>query len=227
MQSKKLAGTKPPSTQKYLDIAGIRDDVVILKDGSLRAVLLASSLNFALKSEDEQNAIIGGYVRFLNSFDFPVQIVVQSRRLNIDAYIKKLQTLEKEQTNELLRMQTGEYRQFVQELLELQNIMAKRFYVTVPYSPVADIKRGFFSRLSDALHAATVIRLSEKRFQERKKDLEDRINVVATGLQSMGVNAVQLNTQSLIELYYNTYNPETSEQERLAPVEKLRVEQTF
>lgn len=224
MQSKKLAGAKPPSTQKYLDIAGIRDDIVIMKDGSLRAVLLTSSLNFALKSEDEQNAVISNYVSFLNSFEFPLQIVVQSRRLNIDAYLERLKTMEKEQTNELLRVQTREYRQFVEELLTMERIMAKRFYVVVPYSPFSDRQKGFFSRLSEALKAAAILRLTEAKFQERRRELLGRVNLIATGLQSMGLNAIQLTTQSLIELYYNTYNPDVSEQERLAPVEKLRVE---
>lgn len=224
MQSKKLAGAKPPSTQKYLDIAGIRDDVVMMKDGSLRAVLLTSSLNFALKSEDEQNATISGYVSFLNSFEFPIQIIVQSRKLNIDAYLDQLKTLEKEQANELLRVQTREYRQFVQELLTLEKIMAKRFYVVVPYSPFSDKQKGFFSRLGETFKAAAIIRLTEAKFQERRRELMGRVNLIATGLQSMGLNAVMLTTQSLIELYYNTYNPDVSEQERLAPIEKLQVE---
>lgn len=224
MQSKKLAGSKPPSTQKYLDIAGIRDDVVLMKDGSLRAVLLTSSLNFALKSEDEQNAVIANYISFLNSFEFSLQIVVQSRRLNIDAYLEKLKTMEKEQTNELLRLQTREYRQFVEELLTMERIMAKRFYLVVPYSPFSDKQKGFFSRLSETLKTAAVLRLTEAKFQERRRELSGRVGLIASGLQSMGLNAIQLTTQSLIELYYNTYNPDVSEQERLAPVEKLRVE---
>ena len=114
--------SKKASTQQHLPIVGIRDNVVIMRDGSLRSVLLASSVNFALKSEDEQNATISGYVSFLNSFDFPLQIVVQSRKLNIDGYLEKLQTIAREQTNDLLKLQTREYRQFVKELLDLEKI---------------------------------------------------------------------------------------------------------
>ncbi len=224
MQSKKLSGAKPPSTQKYLDIAGIRDDVVIMKDGTLRAVLLTSSINFALKSEDEQNATISGYVSFLNSFEFPIQIMVQSRKLNIDAYLAKLQTLEKEQTNELLKVQTREYRQFVQELLTLERIMSKRFYVVVPYNPLSDTQKGFFSRFSEVFKASSILRLTEKKFQERRQELMGRVGLISSGLTSMGLNAVMLPTQSLIELYYNTYNPDVAEQERLPAVEKLQIE---
>ena len=130
MQSKKLAGSKQGvSTQQYLDIVEIREDVVMLKDGTLRAVLAVASTNFALKSEDEQNALISGYAQFLNSLDHPLQIMIQSRRLNIDEYFNRLKIAEKEQTNELLRMQITDYLSFTRELVELGEIMSKRFYV--------------------------------------------------------------------------------------------------
>jgi hypothetical protein len=227
MKKNTLAGKKPAATQKYLDIAAIRDDVVILKDGTIRAVLLTSSINFSLKSEDEQNGVIASYVRFLNSFEFPLQIVIQSRKLNIDAYLEKLKNIAKEQTNDLLRVQTNEYRSFVMELVELEQIMSKRFYVVVPYSPLTDKQKGFFSRIGEVFRPAASITLNEKKFQERKTDLMGRVNIVASGLSGMSLNAVMLPTQSLIELYYNTYNPLTSEQERLPELEKMRVETSF
>src|SRR3990167_1154544 len=110
---------KKASTQKYLDISEIKEDTVVMKDGTLRSVLLISSINFALKSESEQNAIIAAYVNFLNTLDFPLQIVIQSRKLNIDGYLEKLKKSEKEQTNELLRMQIHDYREYVEQLMEL------------------------------------------------------------------------------------------------------------
>src|SRR3989339_282798 len=120
MQSKKLAGKKPStSTQSFLDIASIHDDVVIMKDGTLRVVLLVSSINFSLKSEDEQNALISAYASFLNSIDFPIQIVIQSRPLNIDGYLMRLGQMEKDQKNELLKMQIADYRNFVREMVDL------------------------------------------------------------------------------------------------------------
>ena len=122
----KLAGKKiTSSTQQYLDIAEFREDTVIMRDGTLRAVLLVASINFALKSEDEQNAIIAAYVGFLNNLDFPLQIVIQSRELNIDNYLSFLKQKEKEQTNELLKIQTAEYLQYVGELISLGKIMNK------------------------------------------------------------------------------------------------------
>lgn len=226
MQSKQLAGAKPTeSTQKYLDIAEITDDVVVLKDGSLRAVLLTSSVNFALKSADEQNATIAAYVGFLNSFEFPIQIVIQSRKMNIDPYIEKLKTMEKEQTNELLKMQTAEYRMYVTELIELGEIMSKRFYVVVPFHPLIGKQKNFFQRLSEALSPAKSVSLKRKWFLERRRELMQRVDLVESGLSSMGLNTVLLTTQNLIELYYNCYNPETSQQQKMTDVSKITVEE--
>lgn len=216
---------KVPSTQRFLDILEIRDDTVVLRDGTLRAVLLVSSVNFSLKSEDEQNAVIASYTQFLNSIDFPIQIVVQSRKLNIDIYLDKLQQLEKVQTNELLRTQTAEYRQFVAELVEIADIMTKRFYVIVPYSPKTDRPKGFFLRLGEAFSPSSVIHLKQKQFEQYRLSLFKRVDAVVDGLASAGLKAAVLDTQSLIELYYNTYNPETYSNEKMVDEHKLRLEE--
>lgn len=226
MQSKKLAGPKAGvATKVRLDIAEIREDSVILKDGTLRAVLLVSSINFALKSEDEQNAIIAAYVSFLNALEFPLQIVIQSRKLNIDAYLEKLKQAEKEQTNELLKIQIADYREYVKELVEMGDIMSKRFYVTVPYDPLSDKRKGFWSRFSEVLRPGAALRLGGEVFKRRRRDLFARIQHVQMLLSSMGLTSVILDTQSLIELYYNIYNPEIAETEKMIDVDKLRVEE--
>ena len=225
MQSRKLAGAKPASaTQRFLDIAEIREDVVVLKDGTLRAALLVSSINFSLKSEDEQEAIIQGYMTFLNSMATTVQVVIQSRKLNIDEYLKRLKDAEKTQQNDLLRTQIADYRQFVGELIELGEIMQKRFYVIVPYNPAADRRKGFFSRLTEVLSPLVSVRLQEERFRERKKELMVTVDSVRASLNSMGVASAMLDTQSLIELYYSVYNPDIAETQKLEPTEKLRIE---
>lgn len=211
------------STQDHLDIAEIREDTVIMRDGTLRAVVLASSINFALKSEDEQNAIISAYVSFLNNIDFPLQIVIQSRELNIDNYIVNLKQKEKEQTNELLKMQTTEYIQYINELISLGKIMNKRFYVVVPYNPLSDKQKNFFSKLFDSFRPATLIKMKEDKFLKRKSDLNRRIDNIVGGLNSIGINTSILDTQSLIELFYNTYNPETSPNQKMVDVNQLRV----
>jgi len=213
-----------PSTQKYLDIAEIRDSTVILKDGSLRAVLLVSSVNFALKSEEEQNATVQSYINFLNHLEHPLEIVVQSRKLNIDKYLHEIAEKEKAQTNELLKMQIAEYRQFISELVELGEIMSKRFYVVVPYSPGSNKRKSFMERLSEIFSPLSAVRLEEKKFQELKQELDKRVETVISGLTEMGLNAVVLDTQALIELYYNTYNPEVSERQKLSDASQLQIE---
>ncbi|MBU1202853.1 hypothetical protein KKH39_02315 [Patescibacteria group bacterium] len=225
MKNEKLASSRPKnSTQKFLDIAEIRDDLVVLNDGSVRGVLLVSSINFDLKSEDEQKAIVGGYINFLNSLDYPLQIIIQSRPLNIDDYLERLKKVEREQTNELLRMQTADYRGFVGELLTLERIMSKKFYVIVPYSSATDKKRSFFSRLSAVFSAAKVVSLSRKRFEEFAAQLNKRCDFIGGGLSSMGLRSQRLSTQALIELYYNSYNPDLFQREKLEDINQLIVE---
>lgn len=211
------------STQRFLDIAEIKEDTVIMRDGTLRAIILVSSINFALKSEDEQNAIISAYVSFLNNIDYPLQIVIQSRELNIDSYIESLKQKEKEQTNELLKMQISEYMQYVQELVSMSKVMNKRFYIVVPYNPLSDKQKNFFARLFDVFKPATLIKMKEEKFLRRRVELTRRVDNTVSGLTSVGLNAVQLDTQSLIELYYNSYNPATSSNQKLVDINQLRV----
>jgi len=226
MKSKKLANKKiTVSTKQYLDIAEIKEDAVILKDGTLRAVLLVSSLNFSLKSEEEQDAIISGYIGFLNFLEFPLQIVIQSRKLDIDGYLDRLKKIEKEQTNELLRIQTADYRQYVSELVEIGDIMTKRFYIVVPYDPISDKQKSWIKRFFGLFSAAKEVKLSQDAFMKRRHSLFQRAENIVTGLASMSLKTVVLDTQSLIELYYNTYNPDVYNQEKLVEVNKLRVEE--
>ena len=160
-----------PATQSYMTISEIRDDSVIMKDGTLRAILLVSSVNFALKSEDEQNAIVAGYISFLNSLDLPLQIVIQSRQLNLEEYLIDIKKAEEKQTNDLLKLQTAEYRQYISELVELGDIMTKRFLVVVYYDPISNKKRGFWQRGGDVVSPTKVISLNQKEFIKRHKDL--------------------------------------------------------
>lgn len=225
MQSRKLAGSKPAnSTQRFLDIAEIRDDVVVMKDGTLRAVLLVSSINFSLKSQDEQAAIMSGYVSFLNSLDAPIQVVIQSRKLNIDDYLNRLKASEQEQGNDLLRAQIADYRQFIAELVELGEIMQKRFFIVVPYNPATNKRKGFFARMSEIISPLAAVRLKDERFRERKKELMIRVDAIRAGLNSMSISSIMLDTQGLIEMYYSSYNPIEAESQRLEDIGKLRIE---
>jgi len=199
------------SAQKILQIEEIRDGVLILKDGGLRAVLMASSLNFALKSADEQTAIILQYQNFLNSLDFQVQFFIQSRRLNIEPYIDSLKEAEKKQTNELLRIQITEYMEFVRTFVRAANIVTKNFYIVIPFAPqvLASTREGFAGMIAGLMGkgGARIKTMPKEKFEEYKIQLWQRADTVAQGLVRAGVRAVPLNTEELIELFYGLYNP--------------------
>jgi len=153
-----------------------------------------------------------------------LEIVIQSRELDIDNYLMYLKEKEKQQLNKLLKMQTSEYIDYIKELTSIGKIMNKRFYVVVPYNPLSDKHKSFFKLLGEAVRPATSITLKEKSFNRYKEMLNRRLESVIGGLESMGVSIARLDTQSLIELYYKTYNPETSKNQGLADLEKMRVE---
>ncbi len=226
MTQNKLAKPKPgPPTVNYLDISEIRDDMVILKDGTVRGVLMVSSINFALKSADEQEAIIQAYMTFLNSLEFNIQIVIQSRRMNIDAYLNSLKDYQKITENDLLRQQINDYRDFVSQLVDMGEIMQKHFYLVVPYDPLSDKKKNFWARSMEVFSPSAAAKLNKKQLIDRIEHLGRRVSTMQGMLNSMGVSSVQLDTQGLIELYYNVYNPDLFDTERMTNLDHLRYEE--
>ena len=212
------------STQKYLDVAEIKEDTVILRDGTLRSVILSSSVNFALKSEDEQNALIAGYMEFLNSLDHPLQIVIQSRKLDIEGYIRRLREAYKKQTNELLKVQINGYIDYINELIEIGEIMTKKFFIIVPFNPLGAKGRSFWKRFKSTLKPSQLIKLKKEKFLEYKEELNLRIANVQSSLKGMGLDTAVLDTQGLIELYYNVYNPKTSLNQKMRDITQLEIE---
>ncbi len=194
------------ATQQLVDIETIRDGVVILKTGELRAVLMCSSINLALKSQDEQDALIYQYQNFLNGLDFPLQFVVHSRKLDITDYIEDIKEYLKNQKNELLRIQTEEYIEFIESFVGMQNIMAKTFYAVVPFSPKEDKKKGFFDKLF-APKTASFIKMSAEEFTKYKNQLWQRVDNVIAGLRTVGIRSEPLDDEELKELFFNIYNP--------------------
>lgn len=196
------------STQDFLQIEQIREGVVILKDKTLRGVLMVSSLNFALKSEEEQQAIIYQFQTFLNSLDFSLQIAIQSRKLNITGYLEKIKQLETNQTNELLRIQTASYYDFIKSLIETGTIMSKNFFVVVPYSVVeSQVSAGTES----LVRMPRVPILTEEQFQRCKSQLWQRMEFLALGLRRMGLQTVALATPELIEFFWALHHPKEAE----------------
>ena len=195
------------SAQQFLTIDTIHDDVVVLKNGGLRVVLMCSSVNFALKSADEQEAIIYQYQNFLNSLDFPIQFVVHSRRLNIVPYLEALRERQKEEVNELLKLQISEYTEFVKIFTETTNIMSKTFYAVVSFTPTIIEKGGVMESIFSRVGLGNKSPDTKTQFNEYRNQLWQRVENVIAGLHSFGVRAVPLNAEELIELFYGLYNP--------------------
>ncbi len=195
------------STQDFLQIDQIKKGIVILKNRSLRGIVMVSSLNFALKADDEKSAIIYQFQNFLNSLDFSCQILIQSRRLNITGYLEKLSKIEKEQEDELLQIQTAGYREFVESLVKAGTIMNKSFFMIVPFT-LLEAKNEETKKI---FKAPELPALTEEKFQRCKTQLEQRMEFVILGLRRCGLKAVPLNTSEIIELFWGLHHPDQAE----------------
>ncbi len=207
-----MAKTQAQSTQDFVPIQEIRDGVMILKNGGMRSVILASSLNFALKSADEQSSILMQFQNFLNSLDFSIQIFVQSKKLDIRPYIALLEERYKEQMAELMKIQVREYIEFIRTFVESTNIMSKSFFVVIPYDP--PLMSGSKNPLTKFLPAKSKGDVSQKvdeQFQEYRTQLEQRVSVVEQGLVRCGIRAAELGTEEVVELFYKLFNPGETE----------------
>ncbi|MFA6397992.1 MAG: hypothetical protein WDK96_04090 [Candidatus Paceibacterota bacterium] len=196
------------TTQDFVPIKEIRNGVIVLKDGGLRAILLASSINLSLKSYDEQQATIMQFQTFLNSLEFPTQIVIQSREYDIRPYLSLLEKRMKEQQEPLLKIQTREYIQFIKEFTEQVDIMSKSFFVVVSFYPStmsSSSKGGIFGFLKPGSKKGSPQELMD--FEEQRTQLDQRVGVVQQGLSRVGVRSAQLGTEEIIELFYKTFNP--------------------
>ncbi|MES2416354.1 MAG: hypothetical protein V4504_01505 [Patescibacteria group bacterium] len=197
------------ATQEFVPIKEVRDGIVVLKDGSLKAIVLANSINLSLKSEDEQKATIFQFQSFLNTLDFPVQIVIQSRRLDIRPYLLLLENRMKAQTEPLLKIQTKEYMEFIRNFTETTNIMTKNFFIVVPYSAQSIggnedfISKIFSKRKTEALEQEEKL----AAFEEKRSQLDQRVGVIEQGLARCGIKSVELGTEEVIEVFYKVFNP--------------------
>lgn len=204
MENKKKHTGK--TTQSFLRINEIKNDTVVVDDGTLRGILAVSSTNFDLKSQDEQDSIIYNFQRFLNSLDFSIQILMQSRKMEISGYLEKLKGLEEKQTNELLRVQTSEYVEFISRLIENAQIMNKNFYIIVPLGEsIMPKASGFVARLLGGGKSKEIAQKIEN-FEKAKEKLDVRITSLLANLSGIGVRGARLRTEEIIQLYYNSYN---------------------
>ena len=224
--SNKRANEKMSSTQRYLQFSEVHDDTLVLKNGGLRAVLEVSSINFNLKSESEQEAIIHSYQSFLNSLNFPCQILLRSRKLDIDQYLEDLMNRQKDIDNQLLREQTLDYIEYVRKLVEYSDIMEKRFFVVVPFDPPRAQKTGVFQSFMAYISPEDTVMniMTRKReFKQLKKELDSRVATAKTALENCGLNVTPLTTEKIIELFYQAYNPDRARTQKFSSLEEMSV----
>jgi len=210
------------SILRKIPIADIKDNVVIMKDTSLRGVLMTNSLNFSLKSTEEQDAITYRYQDFLNSLDFPLQILIVTRKFDVSDYIVMLEKKRNEQDNELLKIQVSEYTDFIKGLTQLVNIMSTYFYLVVPFSPSEEAKKkasgaGISGTVSGIFKGFGKKDAQQKiqSYDELRTGLWQRMEYVSSGLSAIGLKTVTLNNEELLELYYRMYNPEAKEKPKM------------
>lgn len=216
----------PNSTQSTLQLSEIRDSMVIMIDGSFRAVVACKSINFDLMSDREREGVEYSYQNFLNSLNFPVQILIRSQRVDIGPYIDKLISTRRSQDNMLLGVLMDDYINFIDALSQEANIMEKSFYIVIPYFPKGDAAnlveqgKGFFGKLF-ARPQNTITSIDAASYQKAKDEIKNRVDSVMAGLFQIGVQSVQLDTKSLGELYYNYYNPDTAVRQPLGNFDNL------
>lgn len=205
---------KQQTTQGFIPIQEIRDGIVILKNGGMRSIVLVTSLNFALKSTDEQSSILMQFQNFLNSLDFSIQIFVQSKKLDIRPYIALLEDRYKEQTTELMKIQVREYIEFIRTFVESTSIMSKSFFVVVPYDPaiMTVSKNPIMNALPGRKKDSGAVKASaDQSFAEYRSQLEQRVAVVEQGLVRCGIRTAELGTEEVVELFYKLFNPGETE----------------
>jgi hypothetical protein len=218
----------PNSTQNSLQIAEIRDGIVIMQDGSFRSVVMVKSINFDLMSPQEQEAVEYSYQGFLNSLYFPIQIFLRSNKVDLRPYIQKLDKIRTEHDNMLLALLMEDYIGYIDALSQQTNIMDKNFYVVIPFFPVVDVQKGIEQSKNFLTGLGGIFRPKEQHvvvnevdLENAKTELRNRVQAVLAGLLQCGVQGLPLDTQELIELYYDTYNPDTATRQQLKDFSNL------
>lgn len=221
------AQSNPNSTQNSLEIASIRDGIVIMNDGSFRAVVMAKSINFDLMSSQEQDAVEYAYMSFLNSLYFDIQICIRSQKIDMGPYLERMSKVRDNTENLLLGMLMEDYIYYIDELVQDTNIMSKQFYIVVPFSSVTakealSSSRSLISGITGGAKKS-VIKIDELALENAKTELSNRVQNVVSGLLQFGIQSLPLDTPELIELYYNFYNPDTATRQTLQDTTQITV----
>lgn len=215
-----MPNTTIPSTQQHVNVAQIRQGIVVTRTGSLRQVIKVEPVNFALKSEEDKETIVGEYQNFINALSFPIQILIHSRRLDVAPYLHRLAARVAQEPNELLQLHAQEYIDFVTQLTTMTNIMDKKFYVVVGLEPTQTTKSGFLASLFGSKQIN--LQFSAGQWQKSAQELTQRVGSITSGLASIGLKISVLTTQEAIELLYGVYNPEEATSEKLTEAGSLQ-----
>lgn len=228
---KPVAHTNPNSTQNMLQVAEVRDGIVIMSDGSFRSVIMVKSINFDLMSQQEQEAVEYSYQNFLNSLYFPIQIFIRSQKVDLQPYVEKLDKIRSEHDNMLLALLMEDYINYITMLSQQTNIMDKKFYVVIPYFPRVDVQKAlsqsknFLTGLADMFSTKEKhVVVNEADLETAKNELRNRVQAVLSGLMQCSIQGLPLDTQELIELYYDTYNPDTATRQELKNFDDLNAD---
>jgi hypothetical protein len=213
------------SLQRQMDIVDIKKGTVLLSDGSVRGVLAVSSINFDLKSQEEQEALVVAYQQFLNTLDFPIQILISTKKFDVDPYLSMLSKNKKKEENSLLKNQIEDYINFIEELTEITNIMSTYFYIIIPFYPIESKKDGFFEKISSSLNPKKVIYQQRESFETFRNQLYIRMEQIMDGLSGLGLKIAPLQTEELIELFYNFYNPSEFEYNEMENIEQIEIDE--
>jgi len=229
--TKPVAQTNPNSTQNSLQIAEIRDGIVIMNDGSFRSVVMAKSINFDLMSQSEQEAVEYSYQGFLNSLYFPIQIFIRSQKVDLQPYIAKLDKIRSEHDNMLLALLMEDYISYIDQLGQQTNIMDKKFYIVIPYFPQVDVQKALSQSKNFLTGVVGLFNnkeqhvvINEDDLEKAKTELRNRVQAVLSGLLQSGIQGLPLDTQELIELFYDTYNPDTATRQQLKNFNQLNAD---
>lgn len=226
VQAPQKVAENPLSTQATLLFSELRDGLIIMKDGSFRAVVACQSINFDLMSATEREGVEYSYQNFLNSLTFTIQILVRSQRVDIGPYIERLTQLRRNNDNMLLGVLMDDYINFIDLLSQEANIMDKSFFIVIPYYSSIDAERMVqqtknLFRTFGKDRIPEVTRINRDVYDKAVDELNKRVESVISGLFQIGIQSVRLNTKELSELFYNFNNPDTAVREPLVDFTKV------
>jgi hypothetical protein len=207
MNQQKVQAPIKSTTQKFIGIEDVKDDIFLLRDGSAGCIIEVGAVNYWLLSAEEQQSMIYAYANLLNSLSFPIQVLILSKKMNISSYLDYIDKKIEQQSNPNLKKLLSFYKEFIKTLIKKGSVLEKRFFFVIPFSPLELGVGGVASNLN-----------KEYIFSRAKTSLYPKRDHLQRLLLKIGLKPKVLFKQEIIELFYDLYNPSPTGS-RLAPVE--------